>query len=365
MRILHVTDCYLPRLGGIELHVRDLVHEQRAAGHDARVATSTRRDDATDEPWVTRLTPGELRALLRRELPDVVHAHVSVISPLAMSATRHAADLDLPVLVTVHSMWPSTPVLASVAGAALGLSRRAVLWSAVSHRAAVPVAAHLGPESPRPLVLPNAVDPSFWRVQHEGEEIPTIVSVMRMARRKRPLALARMLREVRDRVPADVALKAVIVGDGPRYGALARYVERHLADWVVLPGRLDRTQIRDLYASASVYVAPATLESFGIAALEARCAGLPVVASSRGGVGDFITPAVDGFLGADDHAMVDAITRLVTDRVLMSTMSARCRAVIPPLDWTAACAASLDAYAQAAVLLPIRGTRPALTGSAL
>ena len=35
MRVLHVTDGYLPRLGGIELHVHDLVSHQRATGVDA------------------------------------------------------------------------------------------------------------------------------------------------------------------------------------------------------------------------------------------------------------------------------------------------------------------------------------------
>ena len=34
---------------------------------------------------------------------------------------------------------------------------------------------------------------------------------------------------------------------------------------------------------ADVYVAPAVLESFGLAALEARCVGLPVVGVSAAG----------------------------------------------------------------------------------
>lgn len=363
MRILHVTDCYLPRLGGIEMHVRDLVRAQRAAGHDARVITSTPPGDLIDDAWVTRVTPhsARLATLVQREGPDVVHAHVSLISPLAMAAGRHAADLGLPVLVTVHSLWPGTPLLRPLAGALLGLARRPVLWSAVSTTAAAPVAAVLGPGS-RVLVLPNAVDPAFWQVRHADEAVPTIVSVMRLARRKRPLALARILREVRDRVPADLPIRAVIVGDGPRRAGLERYVERHLSDWVTLAGRLDREQIRALYATASLYVAPATLESFGIAALEARCAGLPVVASGRGGVGEFITPGLDGFLAADDEAIIAAITRLVLDRSLRSAMTAHCRAAMPPFDWDAACAASLDAYARAAL---VRGRVPrALTGSA-
>lgn len=41
MRIVHVTDCYLPQVGGIESQVADLVRHQIAAGHDVHVVTST------------------------------------------------------------------------------------------------------------------------------------------------------------------------------------------------------------------------------------------------------------------------------------------------------------------------------------
>ena len=42
MRILHVTDAYLPRLGGIEMHVHDLAQAQAAAGDDVDIITMTR-----------------------------------------------------------------------------------------------------------------------------------------------------------------------------------------------------------------------------------------------------------------------------------------------------------------------------------
>ena len=47
MRVVHVSDCYWPRLGGIELHLHDLVEHQRKAGDDARVVTTT---PATNAP---------------------------------------------------------------------------------------------------------------------------------------------------------------------------------------------------------------------------------------------------------------------------------------------------------------------------
>ena len=62
MRIAHVTDCYLPRTGGIELQVRDLAAHQRAAGHEVEVLTGTEAaPGAPDEPGVRRLSRRRLR----------------------------------------------------------------------------------------------------------------------------------------------------------------------------------------------------------------------------------------------------------------------------------------------------------------
>ncbi|MBB6629751.1 glycosyltransferase family 4 protein [Nocardioides sp. KIGAM211] len=361
MRILHVTDCYLPRIGGIEMHVRDLCRAQRDAGHDALVVTATAAgpNAESDDPWVHRLRPDArlllssatggdgLAGLLDQYRPDVVHAHVSVFSPFTVGAARQAAAAGLPTLVTVHSMWQG-PVRRVMRALLLGLSREPVAWSAVSRSAAEPVRAVLADRVPV-LVLPNAVDPGWWRSEPAPvPAVPTIVSVMRLARRKRPLALARMLRKVRATLPADLPLRAVIVGDGPQRPALEAYLARHATSWVEVRGRLDREQIRSLYAESTVYAAPATLESFGIAALEARSAGLPVVASTRGGVGEFVTDGVDGLLAHDDDDMVAALVRLVGDATLLASITAHNRAEVPRLDWPAACTASLAAYAVAA-----------------
>ena len=45
MRILHVSDCYAPRTGGIESQVRDLARAQVQAGHEVHVLTATVGDE--------------------------------------------------------------------------------------------------------------------------------------------------------------------------------------------------------------------------------------------------------------------------------------------------------------------------------
>ncbi|GCD90268.1 glycosyltransferase family 4 protein [Nocardioides sp. LS1] len=355
-RVLHVTDCYLPRLGGIEMHVSDLVAHQRAAGADARVLTTTPDPGAADPAWVHRLPASGPLALdaaiaevLAAQHPDVVHVHVSVWSPFASIAARRAAALGIPTLVTIHSLWTYLGPLPAMARGVLGLRDWPVHWSAVSDRAAGPIRAMLGPDVPVD-VLPNAVDPADWRLPPALVDVPTLVTVGRLAWTKRPLALARMLRDLRGRLPEDMPVRAVVIGDGPQRQRLEAYLHRHgMADWVSVPGRLERSAIRDHLAAASVYVAPAVLESFGIAALEARCAGLPVVGSSRSGLGEFVTHGVDGLLADSDDGMVDALVELLTTPGLRADIAAHNRQVAPDLGWDVA-RARTDALYDRAVL---------------
>ena len=67
MRIVHISDCYLPRLGGIEVQVNGLALAQHAAGHEVHVITATRLPhsvrETNDGVVVHRLSfpvPGDL-----------------------------------------------------------------------------------------------------------------------------------------------------------------------------------------------------------------------------------------------------------------------------------------------------------------
>jgi glycosyltransferase involved in cell wall biosynthesis len=121
-----------------------------------------------------------------------------------------------------------------------------------------------------------------------------------------------------------------------------------MQDWVELPGRVDRDRLRATYRAADLYVAPARLESFGIAALEARAAGLPVVARADSGVREFVTDGVEGLLAPDDRAMVDAMARLATDTFLRQRISAYNHANPPMQDWPYVVRRADEEYARAA-----------------
>lgn len=358
MRIVHVTDAFAPQVGGIEMHVSDLARRQAAGGHEVHVVTTTPGDAVAGTGgsggWagggaplqVHRIGGGRLRVvalgcapasqLLDDLGPDVVHCHTSVLSPLAISVALAGSAAGHPTAITVHSILPAWGPLLPMSRMLLSMRGTPIVWSAVSEAAAVPVRRLLGGRTPV-TVLPNAVDVGWWRDAPRTTRDPRevrLVCVGRLASRKRPLALLAMVAAAAARLAASVRWRLVLVGEGRQSDRVARRAAAlGLAERVELPGRLDRTEIRALLASCDAYVAPARLESFGIAALEARAVGLPVVAARGGGVGGFVRHGREGMLASSDAEMVDALVALLSSRVLREQMRRHNTAVPPPFGW--------------------------------
>ncbi|GAA2355994.1 glycosyltransferase family 1 protein [Nonomuraea africana] len=348
MRILHVSDCYLPRLGGIEVQVADLVSMQREAGHTVEVATATRGDEL---PLVHRIVArmpfdlpvhprgvGRLTRLMTSGRPDVVHVHAGAVSPFAWMGVRAAVRAGLPVVVTVHSMWdPFTRALYTALRLGFEWHTWGLVATAVSSAAAVPIRAVAGRGTPVHVVS-NGLDISAWRPSPGesamsgaayGDEVH-LVAVGRLAPRKQPVRLLRLLHAVRARVPSAVPLRATIIGDGPARGSMERFLAANgMTSWVSLPGRRTREEIAKVLSSGDVFIAPAPRESFGIAALEARAAGLPVVARSQSGVADFVRHGKEGLLGRSFDDLVAAVVRLSTDTSLRESITEHNRSTPP------------------------------------
>jgi len=353
-RILHVTDVYRPQVAGIELFVEELAAQQRGQGHEVTVLTCARGVADHEEHVVRGSVLGLWRAVDLRAY-DVVHAHLSVFSTATTFVTRAAVHAGVPVIATVHSMWSSAGGRWVPLAATLGGWRRApIVWTAVSTAAARDVQRILPRAEVR--VVPDAVDVDWWRAAIPPDDARAdrplrIAAVMRLARRKRPLQLIAAIAHVRDALPG-CDFRLVVAGDGPQREHCEQAIARHRLEGVVeLLGAQTREQVRELYADSDVYVAPATLESFGIAALEARSVGLPVVGMRAGGVGEFLLDGVDGVLCGDDRDLADTLATLLRDEALRARMTAHNRATPPVHDWGHAVANYDAAYRRAGELV--------------
>ena len=319
VQIAIVSDWYLPRIGGLELHLRDLARELNARGHEAHVITATPGPDELDGVKVHRLDvplmPGldtirsrkalvPLEALFVREGYDIIHAHTA-LSPLAIGATAVAKKLGIPSVMTEHSVLRGK-------GRAL-LSALHKIWGWADWPDALTAVSHYVAKEMRDVsgrkdvyVLPNGINPGDWKPRNPpraGETLPLrVTTVMRFTKRKNPRDdhPRRSRRSMRScRRTSGRSSRSSATGRSARASS-ARCKRLGVDAQVELTGFRPRHEIREILARSSLFILPTSKEALSIATLEARCCGLPVVAMNHGGVGDLIKNGREGFLA--EHA---------------------------------------------------------------
>jgi glycosyltransferase involved in cell wall biosynthesis len=373
-KIAIVSDWYLPRIGGLELHLRDLARELNARGHEAHVITATPGPNEDDGITVHRLDvplmPGlatirsrgalrPLEALLVREQYDIVHAHTA-LSPLAIGATAVAKRLGIPSVMTEHSVLHGAGVaLLSTLHKIWGWADWPDVLTAVSHYVAKEVRDLSGRKDV--YVLPNGVNPRQWKsraTRASGEPL-RVTTVMRFTKRKKPHAVVQAIPKINALLPDGVRPLFTLVGDGPERARVEREVKRlGVGSQVELTGFRPRHEIRDILARSSLFILPTSKEALSIATLEARCCGLPVVAMNHGGVGDLITNGKEGFLANTSREFIARIAEVVGDEALRRRMSEATRRSLDWFAWDSVIAQHMHVYRLA--YEACRGTAPPL-----
>jgi glycosyltransferase involved in cell wall biosynthesis len=173
---------------------------------------------------------------------------------------------------------------------------------------------------------------------------------MRLAARKRPAALVELVARA-ELAAGPGSASLTVLGDGPDRRKVEALVRDRGLGWVSLPGRVTRDELRQRYAAADVYLSPARLESFGIAALEARTVGLPVIGRSGSGVGEFVADGVNGLVVSSDSQMSEAIARLAKDPDDVERMRAWNVSHPPEQEWSHVAAMAVAEYERAVGLV--------------
>lgn len=119
------------------------------------------------------------------------------------------------------------------------------------------------------------------------------------------------------RVPG---LRMILAGEGPLRSSLPAHPALNL------PGHIPDPQT--LLAALDLFIMPSRSEGWGLAALEAMAAGLPVIASNTGGLAEMIVPGDTGWLVTPGQAqpLANAIAAAASDRDSLREMGKRGRA---------------------------------------
>lgn len=259
-----------------------LAEEMRAAGADVMVAS-----------WHGASSPlGSLRLwrALRGYAPALVHQHVGghSLAPLVRSATH--ASIVAHLHGTESESARGNPVTT--------LSRGADEVVATSR-----AVADVAPRAAR-VVYPGAV----------VAQMPAARSglIIGAASRLEPIkALDDLIRAAPRIVAALPAAKIEIAGTGSEHEALERAArDAGVADIVRFLGW--QSDLSSCYRRWTVFVQPSLYEGFGIGALDAMAAGLPVIGTAVGGVPELVVHDRTGLLVAPraPAALADAVVSL-------------------------------------------------------
>jgi glycosyltransferase involved in cell wall biosynthesis len=244
------------------------------------------------------------RVLRWKAIPYVLHSHapVSVLegeSPAWQARALHMLR-DARGLIALSKAWQQFYA---------GLTReRLTIWTL-----------------PNPVRLPPPPD----RPAPEGAV--RFLFLGRIGERKGTFRLLAAMARLQAIAPGRAHL--TIAGDGDVAAARAYCERAGLAECVEIRGWAEEDETCGLLARSNVFVLPSLAEGLPMALVEAMAYELAVITCPVGGIPDLVTDGENGLLvpAGDDHALLDALLRLVDGPELRRRLAANARASVAGL----------------------------------
>ncbi|BDH58482.1 hypothetical protein MTP03_34210 [Tsukamurella sp. PLM1] len=138
-----------------------------------------------------------------------------------------------------------------------------------------------------------------------------------------------------------------VAGDGTQAAWLRDVAREHrVLRAVEFTGALDHEELVAQLHSADALVIPSRYEPFGIVALEGAATGIPVIATTAGGLADFIRSGETGesVEPADVPGLTAAIRGVLDDPAAAHRRAAAARVEVEELTWEAVARETVQVY---------------------
>lgn len=142
------------------------------------------------------------------------------------------------------------------------------------------------------------------------------------------------------------AATLVIAGRGSQEGRLRRHARRIGESAVSFAGSVPPADMPALLDDADIYLNASTIDNQPVSLIEAQSAGLPVITTDTGGIGEFVRDGETGVLIApgDGVGMAAAALALIEDPARADRLARAARRATDRFGWGAARSAWLDIY---------------------
>lgn len=172
------------------------------------------------------------------------------------------------------------------------------------------------------IVIPNFIDNQLYKnlegecvrgqIAKENEKI--LIHVSNLRKVKRVTDVVEIFYRVQKKIPS----KLIIVGEGPEWDNAQRLIQNYDLDHKVKNfGKVKN--LNKILCISDLFLLTSSQESFGLAALEAMAAGLPVLSSDAGGIPEVNVDSATGYvckMGDVETMAQKAIDLLKNDALL-------------------------------------------------
>ena len=289
--------------------------------HEVRVTTYPLFDFP---PYETALSSAMVDVIVNNQL-DLLHVHYAIPHASAAYMAKKIVETqgrNIPVITTLHgtdiTLVGRDKTFAPVVAFSINQSDAI---TAVSKNLRDETY-NIFPINKEIEVIYNFVDVSRFHkkpidafrkvIAPNGERI--LVHASNFRKIKRVLDVVRVFDEVNKKIPS----KLLFVGDGPdRPAAEDLCRELNLCDHLRFVGKQE--QMEDILAVSDLFILPSEYESFGLAALEAMAAGVPLISTDAGGLPEININGHTGYMSpvGDIQGMSNnAVEILHSDAVL-------------------------------------------------
>jgi starch synthase len=389
MSVSVLTREYPPAIyGGAGVHVGQLVPQLRelvdvdvqCMGEPRAGATAHPENYPTGANAALRVFGADLSMVdaLADGGVDLVHSHTWYANLAGRLAGLY---LDVPHVVTAHSLEPHRPWKAEQLGGGYRLSSWAEREAFLAADAVIAVSSGMRRDvldSYRDLdpdkvhVVRNGIDTEEFRpdpatdvLAAHGIDVdrPYAVFVGRITRQKGLIHLVRAGEHL------DPDTQLVLLAGAPDTPEIATsvgdafaHLQQTRGNVVWIERMLPRAEVRQILTHATVFCCPSVYEPLGIVNLEAMACETAVVASAVGGIPEVVVDGTTGYLvdydpsAADDpsavadfeHALADKINALTRDPVSATAFGKAGRQrCIDEFSWTKIAAETVDVYRRA------------------
>ncbi len=347
MKVLQVG--YDLNLGGLQRVVLDLADGLRSRGHDTHIVslrgTGPLEKEIRDRgiplwimPWPKnrpdRLLFLKLRRLMRREGFDVVHTHntqafldgglAAFLARVPVKVhTDHARPFPDKLRYRVMERTMSV-VYGKVVGVSEHTAENLRRYEGIPRRKLAVIENGINGEWYREKAGPDAGKELRRRYSIEPDR-PVFGLGVRLEKQKGIEFLVRALPRITASHPRALLL---IAGGGSQEVPLRKLAQSlGVADSVRFLGPM--AELREFYPLLDAYVLPSLWEGLPLCLLEAMSLGLPIVATSVGGVGRLLTDGRDALMTEPGNVdqLADAVNALLADRERASSLGAAARAL--------------------------------------